>query len=233
MAMDLSGVFAKFAKTDSSAKAKPATVNPNAESESVRPQVQAPETNPFLVPAEQTLTGDSRPVESTAGSNKNADGVPQMSSIQELAAYDPSSDGLVEQDTPQRADLVKAALLNRRLAMESANDVRNLCDSIDTMIEGFGDKLAGPPLIQVRGYVQSLMVTLKSHPEFDSVLIDKDVRNVMRFIRAVRGEALASREIKEVKREIKTIKAKAKSAGPSSSLLENAFSQLMLNQSKP
>lgn len=35
-----------------------------------------------------------------------------------------------------------------------------------------------------RGYVQDIMVELKTHPEYSGVLADKDVHNIMTFVRA-------------------------------------------------
>jgi len=58
--------------------------------------------------------------------------------------------------------------------------------------------------------VQRLMITLKQRPEFDSVLIAKDVRNVMQFIRATREETLALREVKTEKKAVRAVKSEAK-----------------------
>jgi hypothetical protein len=105
-----------------------------------------------------------------------------------------------------------------------------VCDQIDKLIgDEAGAALEGPSLITVRNYVQTLMVTLKTRPEFDSVIIDKDVRNIMKFIRATREEALALREVKttkkavrEAKKETATKKTSAKALG-----FEDAFKSVM------
>ncbi|KAK0039441.1 hypothetical protein Bpfe_031118 [Biomphalaria pfeifferi] len=245
--LDLGAAFARFAVKDTTPKPTeskvieahieptpgPAPVDsgPNAE--------PTMEKNPFIVPAAQTLT--QSPVvlsaaASAAASTSSAgtvkpDGTIEIHSAGELAAFDPEKMGLEVQNEPQKQELVRAAVLTKRMILDDGKDVRNLLDAIDSTIESFQDKLAGPGLITLRNYVQSLMVTLKQHPEFDSILIDKDVHNVMRFIRAVRGEALAARDIKEVKREVKKAKAAATPAkGLSSNSLASAFSALMMNQ---
>lgn len=222
--VDLSKAFAKFAGKES--QPKPAVIvvsEPEMPKESVAVKIDAA----------LTLTLDARPPESTAFTGHQLEtGELQVSNKQELSHLNVEAAGLEPQDsTPVRQDLVKAATLNKRIALESGKDVRGLCDEIDSMIGNFDNLLVGPSLIQLRGYVMTLMVTLKQNPEFDSVMIDKDVRNVMRVIRSIREEALASRSIKEVKREVK--KAKASAGSAKKSILSNAFAQVMLAQSAP
>ena len=60
----------------------------------------------------------------------------------------------------------------------------------------------------VRGYVKTIMVDLQKQPELDSCLIDRDIHNVLHFIRTVKDNAAESRTVAKAKREVKSSKAK-------------------------
>lgn len=126
---------------------------------------------------------------------------------------------------------VRAANLAKASVLQSGESVRELCDRLDNMI---GDKAApdlqGPNLFEIRNYVQTLMITLKSRPEFDSVVIDKDVRNVMKFIRATRQEALELREVKTVKKATRAVKKEVTSSKTKG--FEKAFQSIMFGAPK-
>src|SRR5690606_40432430 len=62
----------------------------------------------------------------------------------------------------------------------------------------------------VRSYVRVIFQELKENPELDSILIDKDIRNVMMFIRETRETALATQnQTKEKKAKASAKKASA------------------------
>lgn len=124
-------------------------------------------------------------------------------SREELANY--NTEKLEPQFEREKNLNVKAEQRTKQLILQSGEDVRTVCDKLDAAIES-NPKLVGPSLIEVRGYVQRLMVTLKERPEFDSFVIDKDVRNIMRFIRSTREEALSMREVKTVKKATRAAK---------------------------
>lgn len=139
-----------------------------------------------------------------------------------LAAIDTES--LEPKDRPTSNINVEAAKFGQRLVLESSGSVRELCDRIDKLIEG-NPTLVGPSLADLRNYVQQLMITLKSRPEFDGVVLDKDVRNVMIFIRKTREEALGLREVKVVKKVAKATNKEKKQKELSG--FADAFQQLM------
>lgn len=60
-----------------------------------------------------------------------------------------------------------------------------------------------------RGYCKDIMVALKTEPELDSILIDKDIRNIMLFIRTTESSAVEAKETR-VKKVTKTTEAKAR-----------------------
>lgn len=125
-------------------------------------------------------------------------------SVHELANV--NTDLLVPNDgRPSPNIAVKAANRTQALALTTGEEVRALCDRVDELIES-NDQLAGPPLFELRNHVQRLMVTLKERPEFDGIVLDKDIRNVMKFIRATREEALQLREIKTEKKSVRAVK---------------------------
>lgn len=58
-----------------------------------------------------------------------------------------------------------------------------------------------------RGYLKEVMVELKVHPEYESILIDKDVHNIMKFVRASQTKVGAEREKLTQKRTASAAKA--------------------------
>lgn len=126
---------------------------------------------------------------------------------------------------------VRAANLAKASALTSGESVRDLCDRLDAMIgERAAPDLQGPSLFEIRNYVQTLMITLKSRPEFDSVIIDKDVRNVMKFIRATRQEAIELRDVKVVKKATRAVKKETVASKAKG--FESAFNSIMFGAPK-
>lgn len=119
---------------------------------------------------------------------------------------------------------VKAEQRTAKLVLASGEEVKSVCDKLDSII-GNNPNLVGPPLIEARGYVQRLMVTLKERPEFDSFVIDKDVRNIMRFIRSTREESLAMREVKTVKKVQRQVKKEQ--TGIKDKAVKDAFNMVL------
>lgn len=215
------------------AESKPAAEPTKPEPAPVIASVPAKvEPNPFLVvDNNQLLTSDSGEAsERSEPAEQHLSSETVLYSAEQLARVNTDGDELEPKDRHEKTELVKAAEMAKDLVLKDSSSVRHLCDAIDTLIESH-DRLVGPSLITLRGYVQTLMVTLKARPEFDEIIIDKDVRNVMRFIRTVRETALATRETKMVKKAVRETK-KAKSA-PVESAFANAFSQVMKAQMKP
>lgn len=181
---------------------------------------------PEGIPSSQLLLGNPftglRPPEPA---ESNGELVP--SGVQELGAIDTES---MEPSEKREANLnVKAKAFGKTLTLDSASSVRALCDEIDSLIgdnaTGASAALQGPNLITIRNYVQSLMVTLKSRPEFDSVLIAHDVRNVMKFIRATRQETLELRDIKVTKKAVRA--AKKETSTNKAKGFDDAFKSVM------
>lgn len=58
----------------------------------------------------------------------------------------------------------------------------------------------------VRGYVRLIMTDLKSQPDLDAILIDRDVHNILHFIRTVKDSAVMEKSVKKEKRAVKSAK---------------------------
>jgi len=121
-------------------------------------------------------------------------------SIYELAVTEVSSLPAIR----SRADAI--ASKSKAFTITEAEDVQSVCDALDSMIGG-DNRLTGFDLAQVRNYVQMLMVTLKVNPEFGSILLDRDVRNVIRFARQQYLEAVAVNGIAETKKATRSVKS--------------------------
>lgn len=187
----------------------------------VKPEVAVEATvqsNPFIVAPSQTLlssgaesdvpeyTGDTMPGNATSLSDLDT------------TAIEPK-------DTPEKTENLRAAELDARSKLKSTDELRALCDSIDERI-GERTELHGPDLVTLRSQLSRIMITLKSQPEFAPVLIDKDIRNVMRIVRAIRAEALAIREIKAIKKVDRQVKGAAKKKDLNESRLAKAFDSI-------
>lgn len=189
------------------------------------------ESNPFLVRNnDQLLAPVTESVADDSVTEKQLPLDATLHSSEQLARINTDTDEFEPKDSHEKTELVKAAEMAKDLVLKDSSSVRNLCDKIDELIESH-DQLVGPSLITLRGYVQTLMVTLKTRPEFDEIIIDKDVRNVMKFIRSVRETALATREVKITKKAVRETKA-AKNA-PTQAAFAAAFKSVMQAQIKP
>lgn len=236
-------------KKDMTATPKPAEKNisdsvsraltsPSVPATAISSEPKEKATMPELTPQTQRLLGAGG---TTAGGPTTSDETAmdfdsmmaadelQPSGMQELASMNTES---LEPQSRREANLnVQANQLTKRLQLDSAESVRELCDRIDSMIEDkAAANLQGPGLLQMRNYVQSLMVTLKTRPEFDSVIIAKDVRNVMQYIRATRDEALSLREVKTTKKTVRA--AKKEQTTTKAKGFENAFHAIMFGGGK-
>lgn len=60
----------------------------------------------------------------------------------------------------------------------------------------------------VRGYVRQIMTDLKTSPDLDALLIDRDVHNVLAFIQHVKNDAIAAKVTKKEKKEAKAKKGR-------------------------
>ena len=95
-------------------------------------------------------------------------------------------------------------MLFRELPM----DFKELLDSFDAaMVRDKG--ITDFNLDLSRAYVKRIMVDLKENPEFDGLMIDRDVHNIMTFIRAVHERARIGVVEKKEKAATKTKKVPA------------------------
>lgn len=146
-----------------------------------------------------SLLAPSAPTQPLAGATVKD----EISSQYQLAGIDTTSLTPATQPKTQLASKVEAR--TEQLILESGKSVRELCDQVDHVMAE-DKQLSMADYATIRGYVMQLMITLKSRPEFESLLIDKDVRNVMRFLRATREEAMALRDVKTEKKATRGVK---------------------------
>lgn len=89
--------------------------------------------------------------------------------------------------------------LDEAAILEGPAGVRQLCDEVDRLMTDPAIGLSHLSMPTIREYCRRLMITLKNHPEYDSVILDKDVRNMMAFIQATRVNAVHTRQQKVAK----------------------------------
>lgn len=81
-------------------------------------------------------------------------------------------------------------------------------DDLSRLIEM--DQNIGPTVADaVKSHVKQIFIDLKTQPELDSCLIDRDVHNILAFIRSTKGEALETR-VKTVEKREKAASKKTK-----------------------
>lgn len=85
----------------------------------------------------------------------------------------------------------------------------------------------GIQLTEARGCVASVMKDIQAHPELDSILIDNDIHNIVAYVRKTAGIFSIQREEKAVKRDTRTTKAAATSAG--AAVVADAFAKMGIN----
>jgi len=118
----------------------------------------------------------------------------------------------------------KAEVIFRELPI----DFKELTNNFDDLLA----KSAGITMVNIdtaRAYVKRIMTDLKEHPEYDRLLIDRDVHNIIKFVRSLKETAL---ETVEVKRD-KSAKAESRAKGRKNRFGDTAGLILDLDSSAP
>ena len=118
-----------------------------------------------------------------------------------------------------RADA--AIVETEKFILRTGESFRSVADALDTMIGG-DKRLSGFDLAGCRNYVRALMTSLAKNPEFETILLDNDVRNVVKFGTLTYQEAI---ELDAIKEDTKTRKA----ATPSRSKAKPKLSSSMMD----
>lgn len=88
-----------------------------------------------------------------------------------------------------------------------------MLDDFDAMIAASNGGISELQIDGARKYVSEIMMELKQNPDYDSILIDRDVHNVMLFVRASRQYATASFVTQKKKSAERAEKKAAKTGG--------------------
>ena len=88
---------------------------------------------------------------------------------------------------------------------EKFEDVLKKFDELMIRDQGVNDLNVG----HLRDYVKRIFVELKENPEYDGLIVDRDVHNVIKFMRAVKGQAqelAVDKKAKAAKKEASSAK---------------------------
>ena len=88
---------------------------------------------------------------------------------------------------------------------EKFEDVLKKFDELMIRDQGVNDLNVG----HLRDYVKRIFVELKENPEYDGLIIDRDVHNIIKFMRAVKGQAqelAVDKKAKAAKKEASSAK---------------------------
>lgn len=116
----------------------------------------------------------------------------------DLAQPDMLLEELASQNTTEmraarnRADQI--AIRAERWILPDAPALKEMCDSLDVIMAG-DDRYDEIDLRSIRNYVRTIMVTLKAKPEFKEVLLDSNVRSVVKYMREAYLAAKDSGEV--------------------------------------
>lgn len=108
------------------------------------------------------------------------------------------------------AEIVSEQVEIAQTGVEKAEGPMNFQDrlnELDRLIQ-LDAKIGEFTFDAVRGHVKQVMIDLKTQPELDSCLIDRDVHNIIAFIRSVKQDATKVIETTKVKRVAKSKKGK-------------------------
>lgn len=134
----------------------------------------------------------------------------ELHSLDDLARIDTSS----VDELKNRHDAYISKM--KEFVLDDAEGIRALLDYIDSRIGG--DRTVDHfDLAAVRDSVRGIMVTLKMHPEYNGILLDEDIGNIVAFARETHRAALETNELARIKAASKpkrgsTPKAAAKQA---------------------
>jgi hypothetical protein len=126
---------------------------------------------------------------------------PVGESTKEIDVFDLAKAGAPEPPVPTVIEVDEVEIES------SPEGMRAKLDRLDRLIIA-GSGVDQTSIDTARNYVQDIMIELKTHPEYSGVLVDKDVHNVMSFVRASMN--LAQKTFTEVanKRTAKEMKPK-------------------------
>ena len=105
----------------------------------------------------------------------------------------------------ESTELVKTIDASPEISGEFLGSFQERLDLLDSLIQA-DLKISKFSFDSVRMHVRQIMIDLKEQPELDSCLIDRDVHNILRFIRTVKDTALETHVVKKVKKETKAKK---------------------------
>lgn len=107
----------------------------------------------------------------------------------------------------ESTELVKTIDASPEISEDFLGSFQERLNHLDTLIQA-DLKISAFSFDLVKSHVRQIMIDLKEQPELDSCLIDRDVHNILRFIRSVKDTALETHVVKKTKKE-----AKAKKGG--------------------
>ena len=101
----------------------------------------------------------------------------------------------------------------KKFVLKSPDELRVMLDLIDSRFQS-DERLGAFELAPIRNYIQAVMTTLRHFPEFETIVLDADVRNIIRFAIETftnSSQAVGSKALNEAtKKSIRAPKAAAK-----------------------
>lgn len=128
----------------------------------------------------------------------------EINSLNDLARIDTTA----IDELKNRNDIYLSRM--REFVLDDSDGIRAMLDYIDARI-GDDQTVNQFDLAAVRDSVRAIMTTLRAHPEYSGILLDKDIGNIVNFARETHRASLEMHEMTRVKAAAKP-KAKSKAA---------------------
>lgn len=126
-------------------------------------------------------------------------------SIEDIAAFDTSKlKPTVDPQSKESTALARA----RQAVIKGPEDFKKVANALDELI-GQDEGIDMLTLSAARSYVKVLATSINENPELDSLMLARDVRNVIRTMRTLQAQAEAAQEVKLEKRVKRASKKKS------------------------
>lgn len=158
----------------------------------------------YLAPKNPGATGPTG--KQAAKSDSGGRLVVSGDSANQIAKPSPAKGALLAGVQKAKENQEKAQADMAYIFNEMPVDFKELLDRFDTLLKrdtGINDF----NIDMIRAYVKRIMMDLREHPEYDGLVIDRDVRNVIAFIRSTKEKAIEAASEKKEKSEKKKANA--------------------------
>jgi hypothetical protein len=150
----------------------------------------------------------------------NVDSPAEIRSVKDLASL--NSDSIEEKLKPSSIAEKQIDAVMKETLLSGPEDIRATMDEVDSLMAS-DVGISTIALGVIRNKIESVMISLRDNPEWDSILLDNDVRNMVRFLRSIKGEAQLVLEEKSQKKAVAASKRAGVAKGKAGRVIGSGF----------